>query len=99
MNESEITKRAVQKMRAKGWFVSKIHGGPQQASGLPDVVGCAEGLFFGLEFKRPDKRNNVTPRQRKALGKIREAGGLAEVVCSPKEAIDTVEEALSERST
>lgn len=30
----------------------KTHGGGMQISGLPDLIGCYKGRFFGLEVKK-----------------------------------------------
>ena len=47
-------------------------------SGVPDIVGCYAGLFFGVECKAG--KNKPTPLQEKNLKEIAEAGGLALVV-------------------
>ena len=36
-----------------GWWVVKIHGGPFQLSGLPDVLAIKGGRAAWMEFKRP----------------------------------------------
>ena len=46
--------------------------------GIPDIVGCVNGLFFSLELKR--KGGKVAPIQRYTLEEITNAGGLALVV-------------------
>jgi len=43
-------------------------------SGVPDIVGCYAGLFFGIECKAG--KNTPTPLQEKNLGEINAAGGL-----------------------
>lgn len=42
-------------------------------SGIPDIVGCYNGLFFGVELKRPGEK----PRQLQyyVLDKIKKSGG------------------------
>ena len=47
-------------------------------SGVPDIVGCYEGKFFGIECKAG--KNKPTPLQEKNLAQIRAAGGLDMVV-------------------
>jgi hypothetical protein len=77
-----------------GWWV-KIHGGPYQAAGIPDLVGCVEGLFFALEVKRPDDTKGASPIQLRTMKKIRTKGqGIACIVESPEEAIEVVRTAL-----
>jgi len=47
-------------------------------SGVPDIVGCYNGTFFGIELKAGN--NKPTPLQEKNLLQIKIAGGIALVV-------------------
>jgi len=47
-------------------------------SGVPDIIGCHKGLFFGIECKAGT--NKPTPLQEKNLRDIAHAGGLSWVV-------------------
>ena len=47
-------------------------------SGVPDVVGCFKGMFFGIECKAGN--NTPTPLQEKNLRDIRAASGFELVV-------------------
>ena len=91
MNESELQKKIVQRLNRdpKTWAV-KIHGGPHQPAGLPDIIGCAYGYFFGLEVKEPGKEKTLTERQKLKLRRISEAGGRATVVTSVEQALEFV---------
>ena len=82
---TELTKRGI--------FHHKIHGGPYQGAGLPDIIAIAPvtGRFVGIEVKRP-KTGILTELQRRTLEKIREAGGVAGVACTVSEAVRLVEE-------
>ena len=51
----------------------KIHGGPYQTAGIPDILLCFDGVFLGIELKRPGGR--LTPLQNVTLQRIRAAGG------------------------
>lgn len=84
--------------RVVGGFWIKFWGGLFTRVGIPDLIGCVEGRFFGLEVKMPGESPSAV--QRHVIGLIRKAGGVAEVVTSPQEAIDAVRQALpvSERS-
>ena len=93
--ESKLSRRIMEKLRANGYFVFKVHGSEFMMSGLPDLIVCAEGKFIGLETKLPSTRNNVSPRQSLVHSQIQHAGGHASVVCSPDEAVRRVEEVLS----
>lgn len=90
--ESDITKKIIAALKKEvGGLWWKIHGGPHQAKGLPDIVGCYQGLFYGIEVKKPEKRRNVTELQAFTLSQIRVRGqGLSTVVTSPKEAVEFV---------
>lgn len=75
-------------------FCFKVWGSEHQFAGLPDILGCLRGRFFGLEVKLPESRSNVSPRQQLVHEFIANAGGLAVVVCSPTEAIAALEKLL-----
>jgi hypothetical protein len=47
-------------------------------AGVPDIVGCHKGIFFGLECKAGG--NQATALQTRELRKIYDAGGFALVV-------------------
>ncbi len=77
-----------------GGFWFKTHGGPYQDSGLPDLIGCRGGLFFGFEVKTPD--GEPTKLQLETIKKIQmNGGGIAQVIVSPEEAILVVRQALA----
>jgi hypothetical protein len=66
------------------WF--KIHGGPHQPAGLPDLVGSVDGHFVGIEFKRAAGLE-PTPRQMMQLAKLQEAGARVGVAFTPEQAV------------
>lgn len=80
--------------RARGVFLVKIHGSEMQQSGIPDLVGCANGRFFGIEVKEPGHARKdlcrrgecASPIQQYTLQEIRQAGGVAIVAHSLAEA-------------
>lgn len=78
--------------REIGGFWIKIHGGPFQMSGLPDLIGCVQGLFCGIEIKT--ERGRIKPHQLIILSFIRRAGGLGIYVKSEEEAIRRVKRYL-----
>lgn len=93
--ESTIVKQVVDALNAtrKVWAF-KVHGGPMQTAGVPDVIACAEGRFIALEVKRPSTRSHVSELQRATLNDISWAEGVAAVVTSPSEALDVVDQVL-----
>jgi len=98
--ESRTQKRIRERLEAEfgGWW-RKIHGGPYQAAGIPDIVGLVlhpkllVGIFCAFEVKEPGKV--ATKLQLHNLKLIREAGGIACVVETPKEALDAIRSALA----
>lgn len=77
-------------IRGQGGFCFKVWGSEHMMAGLPDIIGCYEGKFFALETKMPAKRDNTSPRQKRVMGLIHQAGGIAQVVCSVGEALRAI---------
>ena len=76
--EAKVKKVVVaQRKKLCAYYFYPVTGGYGQ-SGVPDIVGCYEGLFFGIECKAG--KNKPTPLQEKNLEQIRAAGGLNMVV-------------------
>lgn len=80
--EATVTKRVMAKLKAYGGFWFKVHGGPSQMAGIPDILGCYQGHFYGIEMKAPGKENNVSPKQKFVMDRIRAAGGTVGVASS-----------------
>lgn len=90
MKEATLRTAIVKALRAySGWWVV-THGGMYQQAGLPDIIGCYQGRFIGLEVKLPGKEHMLTARQAHAIKKINAADGRARVVTSVTEALDFV---------
>lgn len=79
-----------------GSFVVKIHGNGFQRAGLPDLVGCIDGRYVGIEVKLPGKLDTLTELQDKTLHDIRRAGGVAFVTTSVSDTLDVLEEGLGQ---
>lgn len=43
-------------------------------SGVPDIIGCTHGYFFGIEVKAPGRQ--VTPIQRRRIEEIEHNGSV-----------------------
>ena len=80
MGESAIQRRIIEHLRDGGVWAFVVHGTPYQHRGLPDIVACWEGRFCGLEVK--EEGASLTPMQTLTLRRIRDAGGIGEVVGS-----------------
>jgi len=83
---------AIQKtLRSRGAWVLKTHGESMQLRGIPDLIVCYRGLFFGLEVKVPGE--SATAIQQYALDEIAAAGGTAATVHSVSEALSVLDKA------
>lgn len=71
--EAKIGKKIREFLESEGAFVFKVHGGPQMLAGLPDLIVCWEGRFFGVEVKQPG--HGPTERQKFVHSLIRRSGG------------------------
>ena len=84
MKESDIVKVIMKYLKTvPGCFCWKEHGGMYGTAGIPDIIACIDGRFFGFEVKteyvKPTKLQEATIR------KILAAGGTALVVRSVDE--------------
>jgi hypothetical protein len=57
------------------FFMPAAHG--YGVNGIPDIVGCYQGVFFAIEVKAPGKLKNVTALQRMQINEINQAQGWA----------------------
>lgn len=96
MNEAEITKRSVKALRKRGHFAVKIHGGPHQVAGLPDISACIRGHFVGIEMKASGKEGTLTEKQAKKLRDIKKAGGVT-AVCTSVEQVEELAERIERK--
>jgi len=74
------------------WF--KVHGGPFQMAGLPDLIGCVAGIYIGIEVKHPEQDHPLSRIQKIRIRQIQEAGGYAACVEDVEDAIELVRRAL-----
>jgi hypothetical protein len=87
-SESKLQQRIQKALKAefgRSMWIVKIHGGPFQKAGIPDLIGCVHGLFFGLEVKMPDGK--LSRIQDFTLSDILKAGGIAAEVTTPEQAV------------
>src|SRR3972149_6199879 len=89
--ETVLAKKILRLLREKAGFWAKIHGGPYQVTGLPDIIGCYRGRFYGFEVKVRE-RDQPTARQLLTLRLIRQAEGISRVVRGPTDALDTLQD-------
>ena len=81
MKESSIVKAILKYLNIlPECFAWKEHGGMYGTAGIPDIIACIGGKFYGFEVKT--ERGKPTAFQEAAMRKIRLAGGIAAVVRS-----------------
>jgi len=107
MTETEISKQCLDALRLAfpppgAWFhrnnVGGRHGRFQSVglgNGSPDLVGCVDGAWIGIEIKRPGKWPEIDQREWQVRHEL--AGGVYVVAHCPQEAIDGVREAMCKR--
>ena len=76
--EAKVKRRITAKLKDMGAYYFYPMTGGYGRSGVPDIVGCYRGMFFGIEVKAG--KNKPTALQTKNLREIEAQGGLALVV-------------------
>ena len=90
VKEARLRTNIVKKLTAYSGFWFVTHADNLGTSGLPDIVGCYNGRFVGLEVKVPGKEHTLTARQSRILAKINAAGGIGAMVTTVDQAMDLV---------
>ena len=76
--EVKVKKKVVAILKEyRAYYFYPVTGG-YGGSGVPDIVGCYRGTFFGIECKAGN--NKPTALQQKNLDNIKAMGGIAMVV-------------------
>lgn len=76
--EAKVKATVVAQLKELGAYYFYPVTGGFGSSGVPDIVGCYKGRFFGIECKA--NGNKPTELQKMNLKKIEEEGGIAIVV-------------------
>lgn len=84
MTETALVNSIMQRLRRRGIYVRKIHGGAFQTPGLCDLWIVIEGRLIACEVKLPRELGgkDATPLQKRELDMLRKAGAAAKVVRS-----------------
>ena len=72
MAEKQVQAKIRKYLESIGCYVVN---GIYTKAGVPDLIGCYEGVFFAIEVKTPETRNNVSKLQEYNIDRIRECGG------------------------
>ena len=76
--EAKVKKFVTNQLKEMGaYYFYPVTGGFGR-SGVPDIIGCYKGRFFGIECKAG--KNEPTPLQERNLRDIAHAGGMSWVV-------------------
>jgi hypothetical protein len=70
-------------------FFWKEHGGMYGTAGIPDIIACIRGHFYGFEVKTD--KGKPTKLQEAAIRRIRKCGGTAGVVRSVEDVKDLID--------
>lgn len=95
--ETRVVGKIMDRLHAEGGFWFKVHGGPFQMAGLPDILGCYKGRFIGIEVKCPG--NKPTALQLEVGNMILKAGGIFGVAYSVAEAVAIRDNPISKFDT
>jgi len=76
--EKKVKDKVAKVLKQLGAYYFFPATGGYGRSGVPDIVGCYNGKFFGIECKAG--KNTTTALQELELEKIRKSGGIALVV-------------------
>ena len=91
--EAKVKAKAVAQLKALGAYYFYPVTGGYGSSGVPDIVGCYDGTFFGIECKAG--KNKPTALQQKNLDRITANGGLALLI--NEENLNEVTECLTKK--
>ena len=84
MKEADIVRNIIKYLRGvPQCFCWKEHGGMYGTAGIPDIIACINGRFYGFEVKT--EVGKPTKLQEATIRKILASGGTAVVVRSVDE--------------
>jgi Holliday junction resolvase len=91
--EAKVKKKVADALKKLGAYYFYPVTGGYGKSGVPDIVGCYEGRFFGIECKAG--KGKTTTLQDMNLKQITAAGGISAVV--NEDNVHTVADILNDR--
>ena len=71
--EQTLQKNIVKYLEDQGCYVVKVISASK--AGVHDIIGCYNGVFFSIEVKTPQTRNNVSKLQKYNVDLVHRAGG------------------------
>ena len=95
MLEKDIVKAIMKYLKTvPRCFAWKEHGGMYGTAGIPDIIACVDGRFYGFEVKT--ETGKPTGLQVATIRKILKAGGVAVIVRSVDEVRAVIETPCNE---
>lgn len=79
--EQKVQKKITDYLDSLGAYYLKVHGSAYQPAGTPDLLCCVNGMFVGIEVKKP-KGGIVSELQKFKIKEIQNSGGIAFVANS-----------------
>ena len=92
MLEKQVENKIKKWLEQNNHWYFKVHGGPFQKTGVPDIIACVKGKFVAIEVKRSDG-GIVSELQKAQIQKIKENGGVVGVARSLAEFLQILKEA------
>ena len=87
--EYRIVQNIKKLIRSRGGWCVKIHGGPYQDAGTPDLLACYKGRFVAIEVKTA--RGVARPEQKIAQRAITGSGGYSLITHSIGDVADVLD--------
>lgn len=89
LTEKKVTAKIIAYLKTvPGLWWFKVHGGPMQQAGIPDLCVVHAGRAIFLEVKHPGGK--PTPLQIAMMERIEAAGGVAAVVQSTEDVVEVL---------
>lgn len=88
MSEKNFQDKVKNLLDERGAYHEVIWGGGFQASGIPDILACYNGVFLGLELKA--KNGRPSPLQLAKVNMIRKAGGVGAIIWDSIESVEDI---------
>ena len=77
-------------------FFFMPHAGPGSVHGIHDFIGCWRGIFFSMETKAPNNRQDATEPQRAFYQAVTKSGGLSYIGVRDASVVDELANHIKE---
>ena len=86
--EARLSRQIMKALKERGAWCFKVHGSEYQPAGIPDILGCYQGIMFGVETKMPG--NKPSEIQNYRMAQMQKAGAVVVVAYSVNDALAVV---------